>query len=328
MMLNSLQTFRDRAVEVALQTLSPGALVVNEDWRVSAEELEDVVIRWPASYQWPTARIWVDTLLYGFKSRARVEFVDLGQPYRGTVIFQFVVEGKAHDIAIDYSDYAEVNPESVARCALYFKMQHDREGYGYQNVLPGGYVSGGRKIYLHLSRLRRLRDARDFRFDVYGRFSTEFAAETRRRAVELLNNQNKFRFEGGLKKVKYLDFLKEIARAKICIDLPGEGDLCFRLINYLAVGACIVGPPPRTKLHAPLIDRVHVAHTQTDLSDLVEVCSYYLENTDAREEMCRNSRHFFDQYLHKDNLTAYYLRSCLDRLGSDWHDRTTTNEMK
>ena len=165
------------------------------------------------------------------------------------------------------------------------------------------------------ARLRRLRDARNFQFDVYGRFSTEFAGETRRRAIELLSDQNQFRFEGGLRKVKYLDFLKEIARAKICIDLPGEGDLCFRLINYLAVGACIIGPPPRTTLHAPLVDRVHLAYAKPDLSNLIDVCSYYLENDDAREEMSRNSRRFFDEYLHKDNLAAYYLRSCLDRLG-------------
>ena len=312
-MLSTIQTFRDRAVEAALQTFSAQP-ATNEHWRIDPDELSDVMIRWPATYQWPTARIWVDTLLYGFKNRARVEFADLPQPYRGTVIFQFVVNGRAHDVAIDYSDYAEVNLESVARCALYFKMQHSRAGYEHENVLPGGYVCGGRKIYLHLSRLRRLREAQQFQFDVYGRFSTEFAAETRRRAVELLSEQTKFRFEGGLKKVRYLDFLKEVARAKICIDLPGEGDLCFRLINYLAVGACIVGPPPRASLHAPLVDRFHVAYTKPDLSDLVEVCSYYLENDEAREEMSRNSRRFFDEYLHKDNLTAYYLRSCLDRL--------------
>jgi len=108
--------------------------------------------------------------------------------------------------------------------------------------------------------------------------------------------------------------LKEVARARICIDLPGEGDLCFRLVNYLAVGACIIGPPPRNVLHAPLTDRVHVAYTKPDLSDLVDVCSYYLAHDEAREEMARRSRTFFDECLHKDNLTAYYLRCCLDRL--------------
>jgi len=313
-MLNGLQTLRDRAVEAALRTLAAGPSVENEAWRVEPEELREVSIRWPSAYQWPTARLWVDTLLYGLRKRVRVEFDALPQPYRGTVLFQFVSRGKAHDVAVDYSDYAEVNEESAARCAAYFKMQHLREGYGRDSVLPGGYVCDSRKIYLHLARLRRLRDRRLFDFDVYGRFGTEFARETRRRAVEMLRAQDSFRFEGGLKKVKYLEFLKEVARSRVCVDLPGEGDFCFRLINYLAVGACVVGPRPRTVLNAPLVDRVHVAHVADDLSDLVEVCRFYVENEEAREEMCRASRRFFEQHLHADNLTAYYLRSCLDRL--------------
>ena len=312
-MLSGLHTLRDRAIEVALQ-MRAATPPMNERWLVTDEELDDVIIRWPATYQWPTARIWVEPLLSGFKSRARIEFVDLPQPYRGTVIFQFAVNGESHDIAIDYSDYAEVNQESAARCDVYFKMQHLREGYGLPNVLPGGYVAGARKLYLHLNRLRRLRDTQNFEFEVYGRFSTEFAGDTRKRAVEMLTEQQQFRFEGGLKKVSYLNFLKEIARAKICIDLPGEGDLCFRLINYLAVGACVIGPRPRTILHGALIDGVHVAYCKSDFSDLVEVCGHYLENESAREEMCRNSRRFFDDNLHPENLTAYYLRSCLDRL--------------
>ncbi len=262
-MFSGLQTFRDKAAEVAFHTFAP-APGANEAWTVKPEELEDVVIRWPATYQWPTARVWVEPILHGLKKRARVELAGLQQPFRGAVIFQFLLTGRSYDIAIDYSDYPDLNRQCVARCALYFKMQHLREGYGIGNVLPGGYVCDSRKIYLHLSRLRRLRDRREFDFDVYGRFSTEFAGETRRHAVASLSEQKLFRFEGGLKKVKYLDFLKEAARAKVCIDLPGEGDFCFRLINYLAVGACIVGPRPRTVLHAPLLDRIHIAYAKDD----------------------------------------------------------------
>ena len=312
-MFGGMQTLRDRAIEVALQNFASG-VNANADWTLAPEELSDLVIRWPASYQWPTARLWVEPILRGFKEHLRVKFTELPQPYRGTVIFQFVVGDKAYDVAIDYSDYPEVNLESATRCSLYFKMQHSSEGYEFDHVIPGGYVCASRKIYLHLSRLRRLRDRREFAFDVYGRFNPEYSGATRRRAVKLLSEQKHFQFEGGLKKVNYLDFLKEIARARVCIDLPGEGDLCFRLINYLAVGACVVGPRPRTVLHAPLLDRVHVAYVRDDLSDLVKVSQYYLENDDAREEMCLNSRRFFDQYLHPTNLSAYYLRSCLDRL--------------
>jgi hypothetical protein len=294
-----------------MATSSP---VNNADWHIEPDELAEVVIRWPAEYQWPTARLWVDTILFGLKEQVRVETAPLAQPYRGIVLFQFVRRGETQDVVIDYSDYPEVNEEAVARCPLYFKMQHFRDGYGRDNIVPGGYVCDGRKIYLHLARLRRLRDLSQFEFEVYGRFSTEFAREKRERAVEMLSSQRVFKFEGGLKKVKYLDFLKEVARAKVCIDLPGQGDFCFRLINYLAVGACVVGPRPRTVLPVPLVDRVHVAYAKEDLSDLVDLCQFYVENDNAREEMCRNSRRYFDEHLHRNNLTSYYLRSCLDRL--------------
>ncbi len=313
-MLNGLETIRDSAIGVALRKIGARSSVPNAAWMIESEELDDILIRWPATYQWPTARLWVDTILSGFKERVRCEIAPLSQPYPGIVLFQFVRRGRSHEVAIDYSDYPEVNAQGVERCRLYFKMQHLREGYGRANILPGGYVCDSLKIYLHLSRLRRLRDRSQFEFDAYGRFSTEFALETRRRAVEMLSAQRVFRFEGGLKKVKYLDFLKEAARAKVCIDLPGQGDFCFRLINYLAVGACVVGPQPRTVLQMPLLDRIHVAYTRDDLSDLVDICRFYVENDGPREEMCLNSRRFFEEYLHRDNLTAYYLRSCLDRL--------------
>ena len=116
MMLSTLQTLRDRAIEAALQA-GAARPPVNERWLVTDEELADVSVRWPVTYQWPTAKLWVEPLLSGFRKRTRVEFAELPQPYRGTVIFQFVMGGKAHDIAVDYSDYPEVNQESVARCA-------------------------------------------------------------------------------------------------------------------------------------------------------------------------------------------------------------------
>ncbi len=312
-MITGLQSVRDSAVEFTLRLMAPQPFASNAAWTVTADELRSTTIRWPETYQWPSARYWVDTILSGLRGRVNVEMVPLAQPYRGIVVFQFARGGCRADAVIDYSDYPDINREAADRCEIYFKMQHLREGYGRANVLPGGYVCDGRKIYLHLPRLRRFRDRGDFKFDVYGRFGTEFAGDIRRQAVGMLSAQNLFRFEGGLEKVKYLDFLKEIAQAKVCIDLPGEGDFCFRLMNYLAIGACVVGPRPRTTLHMPLVDRVHVAYTNDDLSNLVELCRFYVENDEAREAMCQESRRFFEQYLHKDNLTSYYLRSCLDR---------------
>jgi hypothetical protein len=308
-------SWRDHLIEWTLNKVAARPQIANPAWHVSDAELREVVIHWPSAYNWPQARYWMDTLFYGLRRLVRVEVCELPQPYCNTVLTEFIINGKSHDVAIDYADDSELqSKESVQRCSVYFKMQYLRGGYDLPNVLPGGYVSDGRKLYLHLGRLRRLRDQQRFACDVTGRFSLDFAPETRKKAIGLLKEQNDFKFEGGLTKVSYLDFLKEIARAKICIDLPGRGDFCFRLVNYMAVGACIVAAPHHNAFHVPLVDRQHIAYIEPDFSNLVELCNYYLKNEDAREQMCRESRSFFEQYLHKDNLAAYYIHSCLARL--------------
>src|SRR6185436_18675636 len=132
-MLSGLQTLRDSAVEAALRTWATGATVINSSWAIDAEELQDVRIRWLADYQWPTARFWVDTILLGLKQRVPLELAEIPQPHRGTVIFQFVRDGQTHDIAIDYSDYSEINEDSASSCQVYFKMQHLSGGYDRGN---------------------------------------------------------------------------------------------------------------------------------------------------------------------------------------------------
>jgi hypothetical protein len=82
----------------------------------------------------------------------------------------------------------------------------------------------------------------------------------------------------------------------------------------LAVGACIIGPPHRTTMHVPLEDRRHLVYTKEDLSDLVDLCGYYLENRDERLALRAQSRLFFDRYLHREQLAAYYLNRAVNLL--------------
>src|ERR1700750_174777 len=108
-MISGLQTLRDSAIALALRTMATRPSVTNTAWQVSPEELTEVTIRWPETYQWPQARLWVDMILSGLKERVPVNMVPLVQPYPGIVVFQFEQNGKSAEIAIDYSDYAEVN---------------------------------------------------------------------------------------------------------------------------------------------------------------------------------------------------------------------------
>ena len=288
--------------------------VTRSPWAFDPSILKNIKIRWPIAYDWPLAGKWVDFFITSLQKTVKIEFGNIEQSFGGVVVFEIDVNGKSWKTAIDYSDYTPINEEAYDYCSLYFKMQYLDEGYGEKNIIPGGFVTNGDQIYTYLNQLRKMRDQRKFQYDVYGRFSLDFATDVRTAAVGYLSNQDRFSYEGGLKKVRYIRFLSEIAKSKVCIDLPGNGDFCFRLIDYLAVGACVIAKRHRTKFHIPLIDKKNIVYAKDDMSDLVDLCDYYVKNDDAREEVCLNSREFFDRHLHRDQLSRYYILQCIDAI--------------
>lgn len=311
------RVWAQRAIEAWWQAM-PGRLdPVTYTWPVSAEECRDVLIRWPdkASYRWPPRRIWGDQVLGALRRHVRCEETDLPQPFDGVITFEAIICGRRWRINVETSDYAPLNEEAYAACDLHFKMEYALEGYGERDhLVPGGYVNADAAIYAYLPRLRALRDHAPPKYEVHGRFG--LSMEKRRRPMEILRASRRFRFFGGEGKVRYRQFLVEVARSKVCIDLPSMSSVTFRMIDYLAIGCCIVGPPHTNRMIVPFQDRVHCAYCRPDYSDLEDVVAYYLDpaNEEERLALVRNSRAFFDAYLHRDQLATYYVRQMLDRL--------------
>jgi glycosyltransferase involved in cell wall biosynthesis len=245
----------------------------------------------------------------------RVEPLAIPQPYEGIVILGIGYENRTLLVAVDYYDYPFVNNDCLGRVALYFKMQHRRSGYGDPRIQPGGYVAASRSVYDYYCRLRKLRD-RTPKFDVYGRFGMGAAADVRRRAIQILEDETRFRFVGGASVAYYMQFLREAASARVCIDMPGNGPFCYRLVEYLAAGCCIVSPRHGAVMQAELIDGKHIAYCRADLADLADRCAYYVEDSGAREEMERNAASFFDAHLHPTRLAEHYLRAVSDHIGA------------
>jgi hypothetical protein len=284
-------------------------------WRLERTELERTRVIWPSQYEWPDADRWLGSLVTGLRAHVPVDLEPLPQTYRHVAVFQLERNGKRHAVAVDYRDSSELDDDCRRSVDLYFKLQFRLAGYGDPLVVPGGFPPSWPRLYSYLGRLRGIRDRRNFTSDVYGRFTGGWAVETRSRAVELLRRQNVFRYRGGFEVVRYNRYLAEVAGAKVCIDLPGIGDLCFRLLDYLAIGSCVIGPRPGARLHAPLTDGENVVYCADDLSDLVDLCEHYVRHDDERERIAGAARAHFDRCLEQTQWAAYYLRTAADALG-------------
>lgn len=291
--------------------------------RIDAAELRGVAIRWPAVLQGPWENTWVEALFYGLRARVPVIIVhDIPQNIlRGTVVIDFCRGARVHRICVNCFDYPDIvylgkDNGSSPPLALEFKMQFRNGGYGNDNILPGGFVSDSALVDWFARGPRRARDQCRFEYDVYGRFglSPGTGTELRKVALGMLQNQSRVRFYGGGTKVSFREFLGEIARARVCIDLPGNGPFCFRLVNYLAVGACVISPPHAVSMPVPLIDRTHIVYTRPDMSDLVDLCEHYVNDHAAREAVMTASRDYYRRHLYWRNHADYYLRAMLDRL--------------
>jgi len=289
-----------------------------------------ISVAWPAQYGAPGNHFPADQIKAGLRELGvPLAFEDIAQVEgqgdgRAIVLARAIVGHESDLIAFDLSDRQDLYDDVADRALVYFKLQYAPDGYGRPNVVPGGYFPANLRLYRYLPVLRGLRSLRLFRYDVYCRLGLRYGGqEERRKAHELLSVRSDFRYEGSLfrypggpDKLPYRTYLFEIPRAKVCVDIPGLGDFTTRLIDYLAVGACIVKPPPRSRLPITPVDGVHLVYCSSDLSDIGDVCAELVRDEETREAIARNARDFFDRNLHRRRLAARYIDAVTDARAS------------
>jgi hypothetical protein len=283
---------------------------------VTAAPVDDsgLAIRWPSAYEWAHAPKWVEGLRVSLSERVPVTVAEIAQPFEGAVVIEVQSGGDSRLVAIDYFDKDRVLDGVRSTCRLVFKMQYRIGGYDDSRIVPGGYVPGQPYLERYVAGLRHIRRTAPPRFDVYGRFSAGYAPGVRQTAVELMRNQQRVRYEGELALLRYSAYLKEAARSLVCLDLPGNGDMCHRLVDYLAIGCCIVRPQPVTRLPVPLTDGVNVRYVATDLSDLVDTCAELVADPDRSRAMGLAAAEYFDTHLQSEALAAWYISQLRARL--------------
>jgi hypothetical protein len=211
-------------------------------------------------------------------------------------------------IGIDYDDTTNLHPQA-ATVDLYFKLQHRISGYDSTHIVPGGYVSPKRALYRLADRWRSLR-SRPCRYDVYGRLGLRDNAELRAWILQRMASQTKVSFGGGARARPWAEYMDDLARSAVALDVAGRGPLCYRLVEALAVGSCVVGPA----LGATLPVALGTARVDANPEDLVSTCAALVGDPVRRTAVSESAAAYFDRYLRPHQLGAYYLSECFRRL--------------
>jgi hypothetical protein len=248
--------------------------------------------------------------VWALSAFANVRRQDIPQPYEGIVLIDVDVGGGPRRIALDYFDFTHINEACANEVDLYFKMQYLRDGYGdgLPHVLPGGYVTSSMFLYRNWCRLRDVHDRATPRADTFGRFGLRFSADIRSKALRLLSEDPRLEFAGGTSQTKYSWYLREMARARTCLDLPGQGPFCYRLVEALAMGCCVIGPRHATRFPVELSPGENVVHCADDLHDLPDLCVHYSRSVEDRAQIGQAAAAYFDRYLHPARLVDSYLQ--------------------
>lgn len=71
---------------------------------------------------------------------------------------------------------------------------------------------------------------------------------------------------------------------------------------------------PQASLVSDLIDKKYTVYCKDDMSDLIELCTYYLTEEEARLEIENNAARYFDENLHYTRFSAHYLKVAMSEL--------------
>ena len=268
---------------------------------------------WPSNFPPEQGPKSGATLRAGFSNFMPIRTVPM--TIHSDVVYPLVLryQGREIPFVVDFADSREICEAALKESSVYFKMQHRVGGYDNPKILRGGYFNNGAALERRLGRLHHIRDTHVPRFEVYGRFGLTHGREIRTQALALLNAQKRFQFEGSPRIVRYSESLLEISLAKVVVDLPGNGPLCMRLIDYLGIGSVIVAATLACELHVPLEHGRHAMFAAPDLSDLVDLCDRCLRSGALRRTLLRESRDYYMRYLRPHQLAAYYISHLLER---------------
>ncbi len=101
-------------------------------------------------------------------------------------------------------------------------------------------------------------------------------------------------------------YLQELSRAKITLNFRGVGWDTLRYWEVPAIGGFMISGKPKIVIPKNFVDGKHVVFCEDDLSDLIELCEYYVKHDDERETIAKQALSYAKEY-HSDIARTKYI---------------------
>lgn len=286
-------------------------------------DLAGVTVTWPTRYSWPPAGRVLDQVKDALSAYVpieqrpvanrdrvwhaqggfpvpRAEYNLIGVPGhpKGPYdicgeVFEVYQGGRVVQCAYDCSDYPVISTDIAMQVDYYFKTTVPPTPLP-PNVISAGYFMQNSRL-LAKARALVLRGVVPKDIGVYGRFGTWTDSQAfRANLVERLC-ESSLPFVGGFGTRVYAAYMKELLRAKIAIDVPGQAPITCRLPEAMALGAVVVARALACVFPEPLLDGVHYVAMKEDASNVVEICQALLNDDERRQQIADNAMGYFDR---------------------------------
>lgn len=254
---------------------------------------------------------WYEYLVRGFKDIANIEYSErltkFAEKFFDKSLMLFEVQGKP--IIYDYSDFTG-KQTGLPEHSVYYKIQATPR----DKTKPIGQTVMDCSIFSQLAELRRIRESQQFDHDIVGVFRTTNLT-WRYTATEIVLKRADWKSYCGLhvnnltekipesfkcNRLKYLDYLKLQAKAKLVLvfaGLGGKAAFSWRLTEALAIGCPIVTHEHDTRLPNHKKFQQSVIEVKQDLTDLEEKIDFYLTHDSERETKAKAGKEYFENYL-------------------------------
>ncbi len=188
------------------------------------------------------------------------------------------------DLQHNKSTYSFAETEKKRPFDLIFKREYFADATFESRILPLPFC-------MNLDRLPK-RLPNEKKYDVS--FWAVESYPTRTQALQLLETQFDCEKNGTVRnqrfhyyKRKGLFYLQELARCKIVLNFRGGGWDTMRYWEAPAVGSLMITQKSGIQFPNDFENGKHVIHCKDDLSDLLDLCRYYLKNESERESIAK-----------------------------------------